>query len=73
MNTSHITFMADMLLKVSFVASRSDRNVMPPSSFLQVSQVCISGFVFCLSEHIPICHIGGKEPGVELNLCLHNL
>lgn len=57
MNTSHITFMADMLLKVSFVANRSDRTGRTPSTFLlQISQVCISGFVFCLSAHPRFSH-----------------
>lgn len=74
MNTSHKTFTTDMLLKVSFLANRSDKNCdafyFSTTGFPDVHlKVC----VLPVTEHILIDHKDGKGAGVELNLCLYNL
>jgi len=79
MNTSQKVFMADMLLKMSFVAYRSCRIdvgqiwCLLPLFCHEFFQVCISGFVFCPSENIPVWYVDGKRPRAELKLCLYNL
>lgn len=68
---------ADMLLKMRFLAIKQNRHrttMMPPFTFLLwLFQVCISGFVFCPSEHIPIWYVDGKGLRAELKVCLYSL